>query len=212
MLTVACGVRWALTAGGGPEPFVGADVSGDLAVATGLATEEGDRRREPLSPGERVDPNRADEATLDRLPGIGPATAAAIVAARDSGVVFRRAEDLAAVRGIGPALVGRIAPMIDARDPPAGTRREARTRGPASVSDRARRSTAPVDMNHASVTALQTLPGIGPALAERIVEVRREGGFSSMEDLQRVPGIGPATVERLRGVAVASPLRGGASP
>lgn len=51
----------------------------------------------------KVDPNRADAAELQGLPGVGPATAAAIIAARDSGGPFRTAEDLLRVRGIGPA-------------------------------------------------------------------------------------------------------------
>lgn len=212
LLTVVCVVRWGLTLGGRSESFTGMDVADDLSVATELAAEEGDRRREPLAPGETIDPNRADEATLDRLPGIGPATAAAIVAARDSGLVFRSAGDLATVRGIGPALVERITPMLDTRSPPAGSAvGRAVQRGSAS-GPRPRRAAAPVDVNHADAETLQSLPGIGPALADRIVEARREGRFVSIEDLARVPGIGPATVERLRGLAVAAPAPGGPRP
>ncbi|MFV0425433.1 MAG: helix-hairpin-helix domain-containing protein [Beutenbergiaceae bacterium] len=56
-----------------------------------------------------------------------------------------------------------------------------------------------VNLNSANSVALQTLPGIGPALAERIVSWRRENGpFASVEALTQVPGIGPATVDRLR--------------
>lgn len=209
LLTVVCVVRWGLTFGGRSEPFTGVDVTDDLAVATQQAAEEGDRRREPLAPGERVDPNRADEATLDRLPGIGPATAGAIVAARDSGVVFRRAADLSLVRGIGPALVERITPMIDTRSAPSSRAARGGDVGRSSGTERYRGATGRVDVNRADVETLQSLPGIGPALAERIVESRREGAFESVEDLVRVPGIGPATVERLRGVAVAAPAPGG---
>lgn len=42
---------------------------------------------------------------------------------------------------------------------------------------------------------LETLPGIGPALAARIVAARP---FHDVDDLLRVRGIGPATLERLR--------------
>jgi len=56
-----------------------------------------------------------------------------------------------------------------------------------------------VDLNHASPEELQRLPGIGPALAERIVASRSEDGpFRVPEDLLRVRGIGPATLDRLR--------------
>lgn len=65
-------------------------------------------RARPLGGSEKVDPNRADVDALQRLPGVGPATAAAIVAARDSGGPFRSAEDLLRVRGIGPAKLARM--------------------------------------------------------------------------------------------------------
>lgn len=57
----------------------------------------------------------------------------------------------------------------------------------------------PVDINHASVEELDTVPGIGPALAQRIVAFRRTNGpFARVEDLTRVPGIGPKTLESMR--------------
>ena len=58
-----------------------------------------------------IDPNTASEASLLRLPGIGKVRAAAITAYRASrgARAFRFAEDLAQVRGIGPAIAQRIA-------------------------------------------------------------------------------------------------------
>lgn len=55
-----------------------------------------------------------------------------------------------------------------------------------------------VRINSAGVSELQQLPGIGPALAQRIVETRNSGRFSSVEDLLRVPGIGKAKLAKLR--------------
>lgn len=55
-----------------------------------------------------------------------------------------------------------------------------------------------VRINSASVSELQQLPGIGPALAQRIVETRSRGSFTSTEDLLRVPGIGKAKLAKLR--------------
>lgn len=55
-----------------------------------------------------------------------------------------------------------------------------------------------VRINSASASELQQLPGIGPALAQRIVETRSRGRFTSAEDLLRVPGIGKAKLAKLR--------------
>lgn len=69
-----------------------------------------------------------------------------------------------------------------------------------------------IDVNRATAAELAVLPGVGPRLAERIVEDReRRGLFASLDDLQRVSGIGPATLERLRPYAVAQ-VAGGADP
>lgn len=54
-----------------------------------------------------------------------------------------------------------------------------------------------VDPNTASAEELDRLPGVGRALADRIVEARSEGRFRSAADLGRVPGVGERTVERL---------------
>lgn len=58
---------------------------------------------------------------------------------------------------------------------------------------------AVVDLNTADQAALETLPGIGPALAARILAWRQEhGGFSSVEDLLEVSGIGDGRFAELR--------------
>ena len=54
-----------------------------------------------------------------------------------------------------------------------------------------------VRINSASASELQQLPGIGPALAQRIVETRSRWRFASVEDLLRVPGIGKAKLAKL---------------
>jgi DNA uptake protein ComE-like DNA-binding protein len=59
-----------------------------------------------------VDLDRADSATLDLLPGIGPALASRIVADRDANGAFGSLEALQRVKGIGPALTARIAPHV----------------------------------------------------------------------------------------------------
>ena len=56
-----------------------------------------------------------------------------------------------------------------------------------------------IDLNTADAGRLETLPRIGPALAERIIAWRDDnGGFTSIEDLLAVPGIGDKMLESLR--------------
>lgn len=56
-----------------------------------------------------------------------------------------------------------------------------------------------VDLNSADVAALDTLPGVGPSTAAKIVADREANGpFTSVDDLQRVAGIGPKRIEEIR--------------
>ncbi len=176
--------------------------------AVEAALEKEMRAGRPLADGERIDPNRAPEEELRRLPGVGPARARAIIETRAAGP-FASAEDLSRVPGIGPAGVARLRPHLAL---PAGAARGAAGAGrggppgawspggaaPGASADPLRVD-ARIDVNRADTLALRRLPGIGPARARQIVRTReRLGGFRAVEDLLEVPGIGPATLERLR--------------
>ncbi len=182
-------------------PLLPADTSayaGLLAETDSLIAEE-DRRNTPLADGERIDPNRDSEVELARLPGVGPALAARIVAFREGEGPFQRPEDLARVPGIGEATVARLRELVDLTDPPspgpAGLGRGVGGGGgPGGVSGGGR-----LDLNRAGTAELEALPGVGPALAARILEERRaRGGFRTVDELLDVPGIGPVVLERLR--------------
>jgi competence protein ComEA len=56
-----------------------------------------------------------------------------------------------------------------------------------------------IDLNAADRAELLQLPGVGPAIADRLESYRREHGpFQSVDELTRVQGVGPTTRERLR--------------
>lgn len=56
----------------------------------------------------------------------------------------------------------------------------------------------PLDVDRATAAELEALPGVGPALAARIVAEReRSGGFGSLAGLDRVRGVGPALLEQV---------------
>jgi competence protein ComEA len=60
-----------------------------------------------------------------------------------------------------------------------------------------------VNVNMATVDELATLPGLGPALAQRIIDYRETNGpFADLEALDAVEGIGPALLERLQEMVV----------
>ncbi|MGQ0849962.1 MAG: ComEA family DNA-binding protein [Actinomycetota bacterium] len=60
-----------------------------------------------------------------------------------------------------------------------------------------------IHLNRADAAELETLPGVGPVLAQRIIEYRDEyGPFAAVEDLLDVPGIGEAKLASLRDLIV----------
>jgi competence protein ComEA len=60
-----------------------------------------------------------------------------------------------------------------------------------------------VDINSADATVLETLPGVGPATAQKIIADREENGpFTAVEDLMRVAGIGEKKLDAIRDLVV----------
>ena len=130
---------------------------------------------------------------------------------------FRDVNDLRRVSGIGPATLERLRPFVYAQplstadneeDAPSTMPEPAvRREPPPAKQEPAKRPVAgkkgdartePVDLNRATAEELQRLPGVGPALSERILAAREQKPFRGVEDLRRVRGIGPKTLERLR--------------
>lgn len=139
----------------------------------------------PLRAAPPVDINTAGAEELQTLPGIGPALAKRIIIDREANGPFREPGEITRVFGIGEARWRELQDLITV------SRAEVSLARPPAL-DR-------VNLNTAAQAELETLPGIGPVLARRIIDYReREGGFGRIEDLRAVHGIGPKTYESLK--------------
>jgi comEA protein len=165
-----------------------------------------------------IDLNRATAEDLDALPGLGPALAQRIVDYRKAHGPFKQIEDLREVSGIGPQNLQKLKPFLGLGGPetmplPAG---EATFTPGESVSGTNLKSQAgqlpgnksgfqvktpgcAIDPNLASQADLETLPGIGPVLAKRIIAYRRiHGPYKTIAGLRKVSGIGAKKLEKIK--------------
>jgi competence ComEA-like helix-hairpin-helix protein len=161
----------------------------------------------------RIDLNSAQREQLLQVPGIGERTAEKIEAYRNAHGPFQSKAELTQIPGIGPAKYEKMSDWVTTRpsegkviadtstisSPP-----RLRADNPTKSSNTRKSSKkeelikAPIDVNQADFEELQKLPGIGPKLAQRIVDERAKSPFRAVEDLRRVSGIGPKILERLR--------------
>lgn len=67
------------------------------------------------------------------------------------------------------------------------------------VGEEVKQSNGKINLNTASASELEGIPGVGPVLASRIIEYRTtQGGFRSFEDVDAVSGVGPSLLAQLR--------------
>jgi competence protein ComEA len=148
-----------------------------------------------------VDVNSADVKTLELLPGIGPTLAQRIVEGRP----YQSLADLGKVKGMSQAKLDGIKDDIKFGSAAAAKTTSKRTKADkpsAAAGTSAPQKSTPtaakktlLDVNSSDVTALETLPGIGPTLAERIVEGRP---YKTLADLGKVKGMSQSRLDGIK--------------
>jgi competence protein ComEA len=146
-----------------------------------------------------LDLNRATAEELQQtLPGVGEVTARKIVEGRP----YTKVDDLARV-GVPARTIDAIRPLVSVGAPePAPA---AKKKGAAKETTVAAPS-AKVNLNTADSDQLESLPGIGPAIAKAIIAARP---FSSVDDLERVKGMGKVKIDEVRGLVMVGPAATG---
>jgi comEA protein len=171
-----------------------------------------------LTLGIPMDLNRASAEDLDAIPGLGPALAQRIIDYRKVHGPFKKVEDLQEVSGIGPQNLQKLKPYLGLGSPEdsappdweaamtlgksaSGTHLESQEgRLPGNKSDLQPKTPGGIiDPNLASQADLETLPGIGPVLAQRIIDYRRaHGPYKRIGDLRKVSGIGRRKLAKMK--------------
>ena len=127
-----------------------------------------------------VDLNMADQKALESLPGIGPALAKKIMEGRP----FKSVEDLSRIKGMTKAKIGAVKDKVTVT-----------AAKPSQATPETAAAAAPVDLNMADQKALESLPGIGPALAKKIMEGRP---YQNVADLSRIKGLNKAKIDAIK--------------
>jgi competence protein ComEA len=159
---------------------------------------------------------RADHPAATGIPSAGAEVVVAVAGkVRKPGLVrlppgSRVADALQAAGGANPgvdvALLNLARKVVDGElilvgvTPPPGT---PVATGAAAAPAGGAPAGGPVNLNTATLAELDTLPGVGPVLAQRILDAREaQGGFTAVSDLRKVDGIGDSRYEQLKDLVI----------
>ncbi|MFP4461241.1 MAG: ComEA family DNA-binding protein [Thermotogota bacterium] len=149
---------------------------------------EYDEQSEALKTG-LIDINTANSMELQLLKGIGSIKSEAIVQYRETKGPFIQKEDIMKVPGIGPATFEKIKDRLQITEVAKDTGTEQIRKNNEQL----------IDINRASQSQLENIPGIGPVKAKSIVEYRKTNGpFLDISELILVNGIGEKTLETMK--------------
>jgi competence ComEA-like helix-hairpin-helix protein len=145
------------------------------------------------------DPNKLDEEEWEDL-GVRPKTAQTIVRYVTKGGKFRKPEDLRKIWGLDESLCEKLIPYVkisseikESNQMPKYGKRDT------IYSKKERFNQAPIFINKADSVQWESLPGIGPALAHRIVAYREKlGGFVSVDQLTEVWNLPDSVFQKIK--------------
>jgi competence protein ComEA len=165
-----------------------------------------------------IDLNRAGAEDLEAIPGVGPVLARRIIDYRKTHGPFKKIDDLQEVSGLSPQNLQKLKPYLGLGSPEeivppdweaamalgksaSGTYIESQdgrlTGGKGGLQPKTPGRV--IDPNLASKADLETLPGIGPVLAQRIIDYRlSHGPYKKIADLRKVSGIGRKKLEKIK--------------
>lgn len=152
----------------------------------------------------KVDINNATVAQLETLPGVGSSTAKKIVAGRP----YTAVGDLAKA-GVSAKVIQDVTPLVIVGTPSAAPAAGAKTttaKAPKATPATSPTPGKPLDLNSASQTELETLPGVGATTAKKIIAARP---FTAVGDLSKA-GLSAKTITSITPLVTVGPAPAGA--